>query len=156
VATSRSPAAQTNLGHATAWSENAGDTRRPACEGSSAPSKDKGTKPVEDRIKPGDRLTIRARNALANEPIDGPFDVEASGKVALGPTYGRVKIDGLTLEEAEEVLLKHLKNVLRDPIVSVARYNPPEGRALELRVLQLELEVKQLKLIVNELRNKKP
>jgi hypothetical protein len=118
------------------------------------PPKDKEPKPAEDRIKPGDRLTVRVRNALETSPIDGPFEVEASGKLPLGPPYGRVKIDGLRLEEAEEVVLKHLKQMLRDPAVSIVRYSPPEGRALELRVRQLELEVKELRLIVEELRKK--
>jgi RNA polymerase sigma factor (sigma-70 family) len=120
------------------------------------PAKDKDAKPVEDRIKLGDRLIVRVRNALVIEPIDGPFEVEASGKIALGPTYGRVKIDGLTLEEAETAIFKHLKQTLREPLVSVTRYRPPDDRALELRVQRLEKEIKQLQFLIEELRNKKP
>jgi RNA polymerase sigma factor (sigma-70 family) len=118
-------------------------------------AKDKDAKPAEDQIKPAERLTIRVRNVLPDEPINGEFDVEASGKVALGLTYGRVKVDGLTLEEAEMAITEHLKNKsIRAPLVSVVRYSPPEGRLLELRVRQLELEVKELRLLVEELRKK--
>ena len=121
-----------------------------------APPKDKDAKPIGDKIRPGDRLTVRVGNTLPAEPIDGPFEVEASGKVALGLSYGRVKIDGLTLEEAEKAISKHLRLTLVDPVVLVTPYVPPEGRALELRVQQLEKEVKQLRFLVEELRNKKP
>ena len=116
----------------------------------------KDTQPNEDRIKPGDRLTIRVRNGIPDEPIDGPFEVEASGKIPLGPIYGRIKISGLTLEEAEGVILKHLQKDLRQPRVSVTRYNPPEDRVLELRVQQLEKEVRDLRSLVEELRKPKP
>jgi hypothetical protein len=67
-----------------------------------------------------------------------------------------VKIDGLTVEEAEPVVLKHLKITLRDPVVSVSRHGSPDGRILELRVQRLELEVKELRLLIEELRKQKP
>ncbi|VTR99928.1 sigma-70 family rna polymerase sigma factor : RNA polymerase sigma factor, sigma-70 family OS=Singulisphaera acidiphila (strain ATCC BAA-1392 / DSM 18658 / VKM B-2454 / MOB10) GN=Sinac_2507 PE=4 SV=1: Sigma70_r2: Sigma70_r4_2: Poly_export [Gemmata massiliana] len=118
-------------------------------------AKGRDTLPNEDRIKPGDRLTIRVRNGVPDEPIDGQFEVEASGKVPLGPIYGRIKVSGLTLEEAEDVILKYLQKDLRQPLVSVTRYNPPEGRVLELRVQQLEREVRELRSLVEELRKQK-
>ena len=39
--------------------------------------------------------------------------VEPSGSVALGPQYGRVKIGGLSLEDAEKAVAAHLKKTLR-------------------------------------------
>ena len=52
------------------------------------------------------------------------YQVEKSGKVALGPMYGRVQVNGLTLEKAEAAARDHLKTVLRDPNASLTRYNP--------------------------------
>jgi RNA polymerase sigma factor (sigma-70 family) len=115
----------------------------------------------DDRIRPGDRLSIRATNTLPNDPIDGVFTVEASGKVALGPSYGRVQIDRLTLEEAEEMIQQRLGKILRsNPSVSVTRHipvdaDPPDRvRVLERRVQQLESDLRALRQVVDDLRRK--
>jgi RNA polymerase sigma factor (sigma-70 family) len=120
------------------------------------PDPKKAPQGAGEKIKPGDWLVIRVKNAFVNDPIDGPFEVEPTGKVLLGPVYGRVKVDGLTVEDAEPVILKFLKQYLRNPVVSVARGQRPESPQLEQRVQQLEKEVRELRAIVEELRNKKP
>ena len=51
--------------------------------------------------------------------IDGNYTVEPGGTVPLGPAYGRVNIKGLTLEEAEAAVAKHLRETLQQPNVSV-------------------------------------
>jgi len=78
------------------------------------------------RIKVGDRLYIRVPDALPNNPIQGGYRVEPSGKVPLGPSYGRVAVSGLTPEEAEAKIRDHLARLLRDrdPQVSVTWYDP--------------------------------
>ncbi len=76
------------------------------------------------RIKVGDRLYIRVLNALSDNPIHGGYRVEPSGKVPLGPTYGRVLVSGLTPEEAEGKIRDHLAKLLRNPQVSVTWYDP--------------------------------
>jgi RNA polymerase sigma factor (sigma-70 family) len=70
-------------------------------------------KPAEDRIQPGRFLLIRVKDALPDAPIDGIFEVEPSGKVPLGPEYGRVNLNGLTYEEGEAALKKHLEKLLK-------------------------------------------
>lgn len=70
-------------------------------------------------IEPNDSLSVQAQGTFLNQPIDGQFTVEPKGTVALGPAYGRVKVSGLTLEEAEKAIQKHLDKILNDPEVQV-------------------------------------
>ena len=71
------------------------------------------------RIGHGDLLDIRASGTFAQEPIHDVYAVEKTGKVALGLVYGRVRVDGLSLEKAEEAIEEHLSKILREPEVSV-------------------------------------
>ncbi len=65
-----------------------------------------------------DVLQIRA-NALPDQPIDNYFMVEAEGTINLGPTYGSVRVAGMTIDEVRTTLNKWLHQWLRDPAVSV-------------------------------------
>jgi polysaccharide export outer membrane protein len=56
---------------------------------------------------------IRAEQDVAGEHL-----VAADGKVNLG-TYGRVRVVGMTMEEATEALVKHLSQYLEDPKISL-------------------------------------
>ena len=70
-------------------------------------------------IKPGTLLSINAPGTLLDQPIEGTFVVEATGTVALGPGYGRVRVDGLTVEAAEKAVQTKLEGVPRKPKVQV-------------------------------------
>jgi protein involved in polysaccharide export with SLBB domain len=70
-------------------------------------------------IQAGDLLSIDAIGTILDQPIQGVYLVEPSGTVALGPAYGRAKVEALTLEEAEKVIQKKLQEVLANPAVSV-------------------------------------
>lgn len=61
-----------------------------------------------DLVKPGDWLKIQVDGTLPQAPIEGPYQVEASGKLPLGLHYGRVRVHGETLEQAEAIVLEHL------------------------------------------------
>jgi len=65
-----------------------------------------------------DVLQIRA-NALPDQPIDNYYIVEAEGTINLGPTYGSVRVSGMTIDEIKAALNKWLRQWLRDPNVSV-------------------------------------
>lgn len=78
-----------------------------------------------------DVLQIQVMNTLPDYPI-GPVDtygrptpdggyylVEAEGTVNLGPAYGTVRVAGMTLEEIDEAIRRHLRQVLNDPVVAV-------------------------------------
>ncbi|MGD0519017.1 MAG: polysaccharide biosynthesis/export family protein, partial [Thermoguttaceae bacterium] len=70
-------------------------------------------------IMSGDSLVIRAMETIPEQPVDGIYVVEPAGTVPLPPAYGRVNIKGLSLVEAEAVIVKHLQQILRQPLVSV-------------------------------------
>jgi polysaccharide biosynthesis/export protein len=71
------------------------------------------------RIELYDVLQIRASGTLWDQPIEGFYMVQAEGTVNLGPTYGSVRLAGMTIDEAEETILKKLKEILQEPRVSV-------------------------------------
>ena len=75
--------------------------------------------PPKSKIQPGDILQIHVIGTPPDLSIAGLFRVEASGNVPLGPAYGRVKISGLTFEQAEAAITKHLGKILDAPLVQV-------------------------------------
>jgi polysaccharide biosynthesis/export protein len=82
-----------------------------------------------------DVLQIRATGTLVDQPIDGFFLVEAEGVVTLGPAYGRVRVVGMTIEQAEAAVTKKLEEILRKPEITVqlartASATPVTGRYL--------------------------
>jgi polysaccharide export outer membrane protein len=62
------------------------------------------------RIQPLDTLIVQAANVSPAEPITGTYGVEPEGTLNFGPTYGLVRVTGLTLEEARQAILAHLKD----------------------------------------------
>jgi RNA polymerase sigma factor (sigma-70 family) len=126
--------------------------------------KDRKAKPdpkVPDVIRPGDRLNIRVPGALPDSPVNGVFVVEASGKVALGPPYGRVEVQGMTPEQAEEVVALRLKTLLKDPNVGVTRHDPlsPVVASADLeklgqRMERMEKELQLLRAAIERLEKK--
>ena len=73
-----------------------------------------------NNIQPFDVLQIRVVGTLQDQPIDGFYLVEPEGVVSLGPAYGRVKVEGLTWEQAEGKIVEKLKEVLAKPEVQVS------------------------------------
>ena len=63
------------------------------------------------RIEPLDLLLIQATDVLPDEPIGAIFTVEPQGTINLGPSYGNVRLVGLTLDEAKTAILKHLNGL---------------------------------------------
>ena len=64
------------------------------------------------RIDIYDVLQIRAIGTLLDQPIDGFFLVEGEGIVTLGPAYGRVRVAGMTVEQAADVIRHKLEELL--------------------------------------------
>lgn len=71
------------------------------------------------RIEALDQLDVKVAGTLPDQPITGNYAVEPSGAVNLGPTYGRVAVQGLTLEEATHAVDQHLRRLLKEPEVSI-------------------------------------
>lgn len=66
------------------------------------------------KIEPFDTLLLRVTNTFPDEPIDGPYQVDADGTIDIGLTYGgKIRIADLTMEQArtaiEQQLAKHIK-----------------------------------------------
>jgi protein involved in polysaccharide export with SLBB domain len=72
------------------------------------------------RLETFDVVLIRVIGAFPEQPIDNTYNVDADGTVNLGPTYGRVRILGATIEEAEDLIRDQLSKVLTDVDVSVS------------------------------------
>ena len=71
-------------------------------------------------LKSLDVLSIQASGTLPESPIAGAYPIEPGGNVNLGPPYGLVKVAGLTVPEAQAAIEAHLKEFLREPLVTVA------------------------------------
>jgi polysaccharide export outer membrane protein len=69
------------------------------------------------RIRPLDVLSIQIAPAFVGKPIAGLYTIEPDGSVNLGFDYGTVKVDNMTLEEAKEAILKHLKPRFKEDYV---------------------------------------
>ena len=72
------------------------------------------------KIEPFDGLLIRVLGTLPDQSIADAFAVDPEGTVDLGPSYGRVKVVGLTIDEAQSAIHQHLSQVLESPQVSVS------------------------------------
>ena len=66
-----------------------------------------------------DVLQIRVVNAMADQPIDNYYMIEAEGTLNLGPAYGTVRVVGMTIDEIKQTIDRKLREVLRSPEVSV-------------------------------------
>jgi len=70
-------------------------------------------------LAPGDVVQIHAVGVFPDDPLNGNFRVESMGTVALGPQYGRVKVAGKTILEAEEEIKQQLINIFDEINVQV-------------------------------------
>jgi polysaccharide export outer membrane protein len=70
-------------------------------------------------IEPLDLLQVDADGTKYDSPIHGLYLVEPSGMLNLGASYGKVKVGGLSLEEATAAVVKQLKLTLQNVQVSV-------------------------------------
>lgn len=71
------------------------------------------------KIQPGDKVQIDVQGTKLEEPIHGIFRVDSSGEIVLGPSYGSVKISGLTRSEVQEAVKTQLEAVLAYPQVAL-------------------------------------
>lgn len=88
-------------------------------------------RPPSDKLRAGDQLLIRVANGLPLDPdgdlianefkiINNYYPVQTNGTVDLGPEYGSVQVEGLTLPEAQSAIEKHLKDSIQLRIPKVA------------------------------------
>ena len=71
-------------------------------------------------IQASDQLQIAVDGTPDEAPIQGTsFFVDPSGRVDLGPQYGKVDVGGMTTDEATLSITKHLEETIEDFKVSV-------------------------------------
>ncbi|HEY2882264.1 MAG TPA: polysaccharide biosynthesis/export family protein [Pirellulales bacterium] len=70
-------------------------------------------------IQPLDVLQVEVKGTKPEQPITGLYLIEPSGMLNLGPGYGKVKVGGLSLEEATAAVTKQLSRQLNSPQVSI-------------------------------------
>jgi polysaccharide export outer membrane protein len=71
------------------------------------------------RLEVFDMVQIDVAGTFMDQPINNIYMVEADGTVNLGPSYGKTRIVGMTIEEATTALGKHLRQTLKQPEVSL-------------------------------------
>ncbi len=67
-----------------------------------------------------DVLEIHVIGTLLDQPIDGYYLIDGEGTIELGAAYGKLRIVGLTVEQARAAIASHLRQVLAQPEVSVS------------------------------------
>ena len=72
------------------------------------------------KIEPFDGLLIRLEGGLPEQPLADAYSVSPEGTVDLGPVYGKVKVVGLTVDEAQDRIRDLLSKILEAPDVSVS------------------------------------
>ncbi len=93
-------------------------------------------------LRAADQLMIRVANTLPIDPrdgdivqgfkqIDGVFVVLTDGTIDFGPEYGKVRVDGLSVDEARQEIERHLRinNSLAQPQLIVTLMQP-DGKQL--------------------------
>ena len=58
------------------------------------------------KIETFDVLLVRVSGGFQDQPINDAYSVDSDGSVNLGPTYGRIRVVDLTIEEAEDEIVE--------------------------------------------------
>jgi polysaccharide export outer membrane protein len=72
------------------------------------------------KIEPFDGLLVSVIGVPPEAPIQNAFSVDPEGNINLGPTYGSVRVVGLTVPLAQEAIRAFLSPIYRDIEVSVS------------------------------------
>jgi len=72
------------------------------------------------KLEPFDAILVRVLNAPLDQPIADAFFITPEGDIDLGPGYGRVRVVGLTVDEAQSEIRRRLAQSIPDPAVSVS------------------------------------
>lgn len=72
------------------------------------------------RLEPFDGIIVRALGVASDAPIENVFVIDPEGKIDLGPTYGRIVVVDMTIDEASNAIRKELSRIYGDVEVSVS------------------------------------
>jgi polysaccharide export outer membrane protein len=71
-------------------------------------------------LAPLDILQVVVSGTLPDQPIAGQVAVDPNGTIDLGPAYGKVRVQGLTIEAVTQAIEEYLKDTLASPEASVS------------------------------------
>jgi protein involved in polysaccharide export with SLBB domain len=71
-------------------------------------------------IQAGDQLSLAVEPEDPTIPSGAGYFVDPSGRIDLGPRFGKAEVGGLTVDEAEKLVLAKLKEEYLNPIVSMS------------------------------------
>ena len=74
-------------------------------------------------VEPPDLLLVEVLEALPGRPISGERLVRPDGTISLG-FYGDVEVAGLTIPEAKEKIVLHMRKYLKDEMLGLVRSIP--------------------------------
>jgi polysaccharide biosynthesis/export protein len=77
-------------------------------------------------LEPPDLVIVEVLEALPGRPISGERLVRPDGKISMG-FYGDVLVAGLTVQEAKEKIVLHLRKYLTDEILGLIELDPVTG-----------------------------
>lgn len=63
--------------------------------------------------------TLRDPPIPGRPPINAAYPIELGGAIDLGPPYGAVRVEGMTVEEAQKAIEQHLRQHLKEVSVNV-------------------------------------
>lgn len=72
------------------------------------------------RLEPFDAILVRVSGVGLEAPIQDAFYVDPEGKIDLGATYGRLSVAGMTVDEAQAAIRRHLAQLIDEPEVTVS------------------------------------
>jgi protein involved in polysaccharide export with SLBB domain len=72
------------------------------------------------KLEPMDLIGIQAVNTPPNQPIAGTYAISPEGTVNLRYSYGVVPVAGMSIDEAQVAIDKHLGRILQHPEVAVS------------------------------------
>ena len=85
----------------------------------------KGRSEFAHIIEPPDLLLVEVLEALPGRPISGERLVRPDGTISLG-FYGDVEVAGLTIPEAKEKIVQHLRKYLADETLGLVEIDPDD------------------------------
>jgi len=85
---------------------------------------------LDYELRPFDVLAVQVVGTPPGAPIEGGYPVEPGGEIDFGPPYGTVRVVGLTLEEAEAAIDEKLRQVLKEPQLSVGLASSAPAQAI--------------------------
>lgn len=80
------------------------------------------------RIEALDILLVQVSGTLANEPINGYYEIDPDGTLDLGLSYGKIMVERMTLARAKQAIESHLKKLLANPRVEQLSLAQSRGR----------------------------